>query len=46
MEVAVETERGTDEPVAMSAHRPWAKIVTLVVLGAFLLSILVGALLL
>ena len=41
----METERGTDEPVAMSTHRPWAKIVTLVVLGAFLLSILVGALL-
>lgn len=30
---------------ATTTHAPWTKIVTMVVLGAFILSLLVGALL-
>lgn len=41
-----ETEReALEEPVESATRRPWIRMVTLLVLAAFVLSILVGALL-
>jgi amino acid permease len=44
--VVAETEReAPEEQVGSATQRPWIRVVTLVVLAVFVLSILVGALL-
>ena len=44
--MVADTERQATEELGSAGHRPWVRVVTLVVLAAFLLSILVGAFLL